>query len=152
MKMEQTECSETSAHKIQTPGKYPEESIQQSYPFFARSVTIIISRSTLLQESKMGPIGCLEMSASNHHSTLCEIPKDGRSQLSNGESLKPHTFVLCLSSTSNSPPSGNSPHYNSISSSCFHNPRHLWYFFPNNRYIRKAVNVTEQNFHVTTAF
>jgi len=26
MKMEQTECSETSAHKIQTPGKYPEES------------------------------------------------------------------------------------------------------------------------------
>jgi hypothetical protein len=29
MKMEQTECSEMSAHKIQTPGNYPEESIQQ---------------------------------------------------------------------------------------------------------------------------
>jgi len=29
MKMEQTECSETSAHKIQTPGNYPEENIQQ---------------------------------------------------------------------------------------------------------------------------
>jgi len=28
MKMEQTECSETSAYKIQTPGKYSEESIQ----------------------------------------------------------------------------------------------------------------------------
>jgi hypothetical protein len=28
MKMEQTECSETSAYKIQTPGNYPEESIQ----------------------------------------------------------------------------------------------------------------------------
>jgi len=28
MKMEQTECSETSAHKIQTPGNNPEESIQ----------------------------------------------------------------------------------------------------------------------------
>ena len=28
MKMEQTECSETSAHKIQTPGNYPEENIQ----------------------------------------------------------------------------------------------------------------------------
>jgi len=27
--MEQTECSETSAYKIQTPGNYPEESIQQ---------------------------------------------------------------------------------------------------------------------------
>jgi len=30
MKMEQTECSETSAYKIQTPGYYPEERIQQS--------------------------------------------------------------------------------------------------------------------------
>ena len=27
--MEQTECSETLAYKIQTPGNYPEESIQQ---------------------------------------------------------------------------------------------------------------------------
>jgi hypothetical protein len=25
MKMERTECSETSAHKIQPPGNYPEE-------------------------------------------------------------------------------------------------------------------------------
>jgi hypothetical protein len=31
MKMEQTECSETSAYKIQMPGNYPEESIQQTY-------------------------------------------------------------------------------------------------------------------------
>jgi len=30
MKMEQTECSETSAHKIQTPGNYPNERIQHS--------------------------------------------------------------------------------------------------------------------------
>jgi len=30
MKMEQTECSETSAYKIQTPGNYPEENIQHS--------------------------------------------------------------------------------------------------------------------------
>jgi hypothetical protein len=30
MKMEQIECSETSANKIQTPGNYPEESIQHS--------------------------------------------------------------------------------------------------------------------------
>jgi len=29
MKMEQTECSETSAHKIQTPGNHPKESIRQ---------------------------------------------------------------------------------------------------------------------------
>ena len=30
MKMEQTECSETSAYKIQTPGNYPKESIQHT--------------------------------------------------------------------------------------------------------------------------
>jgi hypothetical protein len=30
MKMEQIECSETSAYKIQTPENYPEENIQQS--------------------------------------------------------------------------------------------------------------------------
>jgi len=28
--MEETECSETSAFKIQAPGNYPEESIQHS--------------------------------------------------------------------------------------------------------------------------
>jgi len=33
MKMEQAECSETSAYKIQTPGNYPEESIQNSTLF-----------------------------------------------------------------------------------------------------------------------
>jgi hypothetical protein len=30
MKMEQTECSETSAYKIQKPGNYPEEKIQHT--------------------------------------------------------------------------------------------------------------------------
>jgi len=30
MKMEQTECSETPAYKIQTPGNYPEENIQHT--------------------------------------------------------------------------------------------------------------------------
>ena len=30
-KMEQIECSETSAYKIQTPGNYPEESVEQNY-------------------------------------------------------------------------------------------------------------------------
>jgi hypothetical protein len=28
--MEQTECSETSAYKIQAPGNYPEENIKQN--------------------------------------------------------------------------------------------------------------------------
>jgi hypothetical protein len=30
MKMEETECSETSAYKIQTPGNYPEENIHHA--------------------------------------------------------------------------------------------------------------------------
>ena len=30
MKMEHTECSETLAHKIQTPGNHPKERIQHS--------------------------------------------------------------------------------------------------------------------------
>jgi len=30
MKMEQAECSETSAYKFQTPGNYPKESIQHT--------------------------------------------------------------------------------------------------------------------------
>jgi hypothetical protein len=34
MKMEQIECSETSAYKIQTPGNHPEENIQQIYVCF----------------------------------------------------------------------------------------------------------------------
>jgi hypothetical protein len=32
IKMEQTECSETSAYKIQMPGNYPEENIQIGLP------------------------------------------------------------------------------------------------------------------------
>jgi hypothetical protein len=36
MKMEQIECSETSAYKIQTPGNHPEENIQQSGVFVWR--------------------------------------------------------------------------------------------------------------------
>jgi hypothetical protein len=31
MKMEQIDCSEKFAYKIQTPGNYPEESIQQRH-------------------------------------------------------------------------------------------------------------------------
>jgi len=31
IKIEQTECSETSAYKIQTPGNYPEECIDKTY-------------------------------------------------------------------------------------------------------------------------
>ena len=30
MKMEETECSETSAYKLHTPGNYPKESVQHT--------------------------------------------------------------------------------------------------------------------------
>ena len=35
--MEHTECSETSAYKIQMPGKYPEENIQHYSRIIAKS-------------------------------------------------------------------------------------------------------------------
>jgi len=38
MKMEQTECSETSAYEIQTPGNYPEENIQHKAIIFGVEV------------------------------------------------------------------------------------------------------------------
>jgi hypothetical protein len=41
MKMEHTECSETSAYKIQTPGNYPEENILQI------AVSFILRRSVV---------------------------------------------------------------------------------------------------------
>jgi len=46
MKMEQTECSETLAYKIQMPGNYPEESIQKSYTI---EVTSELIKSTTHQ-------------------------------------------------------------------------------------------------------
>jgi len=43
MQMEQTECSETWAHKIHTPGNYPEESIQHSGTCFKTMKSLDIS-------------------------------------------------------------------------------------------------------------
>jgi len=44
MKIEQPECSETSAYKIQTQGNYPEESIQQE-KFLLVSLQFVLSLS-----------------------------------------------------------------------------------------------------------
>jgi len=41
MKMEQTECSETSAFKLQAPGNYPKENIQQAAIYLTASLTFI---------------------------------------------------------------------------------------------------------------
>jgi len=46
MKMEQTECSKTSAYKIQTPENYPEESIQPTMNLIATDLVILIRNDT----------------------------------------------------------------------------------------------------------
>jgi hypothetical protein len=40
MKMEQIDCSETSAYKIQSPGNHPEENIQHDLSVFVGGVLI----------------------------------------------------------------------------------------------------------------
>jgi len=41
MKMEQTDCSETSAYKIQTPGNCPEENIQHHVEMSATGRSLV---------------------------------------------------------------------------------------------------------------
>jgi len=50
MKMEQTERSETSKYKIQTPGNHPKESIKQST--FRFHVQLVLSLQSLVNVSK----------------------------------------------------------------------------------------------------
>jgi len=48
--MEQTECSETSAYKIQTPWSNPEESIQQSeICLIGSKIFIIITKRSAIE-------------------------------------------------------------------------------------------------------
>jgi hypothetical protein len=53
MKKEQTECSETLAYKIQTPGNYPEESIQQLYLYFFFYLLPSITSSSVTRYPKL---------------------------------------------------------------------------------------------------
>jgi len=50
--MEETECSETSAYKIQTPGNYPEENIQhvQNWNKYIRKKKRIVRQVCYLRE------------------------------------------------------------------------------------------------------
>jgi len=51
MKMEQTECFETSAYKIQTPENYPEENMQQTnIRFFSTVVQSVLILSKFLRQ------------------------------------------------------------------------------------------------------
>jgi hypothetical protein len=55
MKMEQTECSETSAYKTQTPGNYPEESIQHSEQGGSLKSSIILNPDYAKIPDKFAP-------------------------------------------------------------------------------------------------
>jgi hypothetical protein len=81
MKMEQTECSETSAHKIQTPGNYPEENIQQFN-------TCYMKYGFTYLPLKKGPTGCPETSVRNYHNTLRNNPEECSAHLLRGGNLK----------------------------------------------------------------
>jgi len=41
MKMEQTECSETSAYKLQTPGNYPKENVYIQFDLLRMSIILL---------------------------------------------------------------------------------------------------------------
>jgi hypothetical protein len=49
VKMEQTECSETLAYKIQTPGNYPEENIQLLILLFLNFVLLTMHLDIIVQ-------------------------------------------------------------------------------------------------------
>jgi hypothetical protein len=51
--MEQTECSETSAYKIQTPGNYPEENIQHTEHGESLKSRIVICCSGNVKRKRM---------------------------------------------------------------------------------------------------
>jgi hypothetical protein len=53
MKMEQTECSEKLEYKIQTPGNYPEESIQQ-YVIYYNLCNTFFKESSLTTATTVG--------------------------------------------------------------------------------------------------
>jgi len=77
MKMEQTKYSEMSAYKIQMPGNYPEESIQQSEHDKSlksrttlvvgnESSTLLFSKATLVHDCEAYVLG----SAINKHKDI----------------------------------------------------------------------------------
>ena len=81
MNMEQTKCSETSAYKIQTPGNYPEESIQNVLFHIHRRL------GTKDPPMKMEQTDCSETSAYKIQ-TPGNYPEESIQHSEHGESLK----------------------------------------------------------------
>jgi len=57
MNMEQTECSETSAYKIQTPGNCPEENIQHTEDGESSEIENPVQYLTIRCAGKLGAYG-----------------------------------------------------------------------------------------------
>ena len=73
MKMEQTECSETSTYKLQTPGNYPKESIQHAEhgeSLKSRIVFNSFTKSLQYQQTHISPIMCFSANWLLHVSAL----------------------------------------------------------------------------------
>jgi len=85
MKMERTECSETSAYKTQALGKYPEESIQHSEHGESLKSRDLRSSGTLhvvdcwfvtdVSGQPIGPI-CKGEAVGSYQSTLLNLPEE----------------------------------------------------------------------------
>jgi hypothetical protein len=71
MKMEQIECSETSAYKIQTPGNHPEENIQQTVPFFVAAEACTLYSA--LSETRFSDISTDTVHSLQSHIMFCLI-------------------------------------------------------------------------------
>jgi len=61
MKLEQTQCSETSAYKIQTPGNYPKENIQRINTIYSECVfaPLVIQHAIRMRRSEICSLFCL---------------------------------------------------------------------------------------------
>jgi hypothetical protein len=93
--MEPTECSETSAFNIQTPGKYPEETLPYLQHGESLKTTILHlyekeTASHIRLIVKMKPTECYETSAFNIQ-TPGKYPEENLPYLQHGESLKTTT-------------------------------------------------------------
>jgi hypothetical protein len=73
MKMEQTECSETSAYNIQTPGNYPEEIIQHSEQGKSLKSRIPLFYSSNYRLYNLFPLILFDMSQSLLHISLSSV-------------------------------------------------------------------------------
>jgi len=98
MKMEQTECSETLAYKIQMPGNYPEESIQHS----EHSKSLKSRYSNILKPNHSSYLSAYDDGRECSKTSAYKIqmpgnyPEESIKHSEHGESLKSRILRPCL--------------------------------------------------------